>query len=152
MRSSGASSGPGGSSLLVARACFVEASFRLADCAAIAYVLRARAMRTGWSLHRTTLAYSALDADTPRAALARSLPAGDEPSFTPAQNKRWALVRAVARAALEGRVGNPAPGARHWGSRGLPNDVARAQRAIDAGRWRLVPAQTVNAFYADRGR
>jgi hypothetical protein len=147
-----ASAGPVGLSLQTARACFVEAGFSLPDCAAITWVIKRRAKRAGWTYERMLLAYSALDADTERAAFARQLPAGDEPTFSARENERWALLRAVARAALDGRIRSAARGATHWGSRTLSNDVRRAKRAIDAGRWRTIKSHTVNAFYAERGR
>jgi hypothetical protein len=137
------------SSLLAARVAFLEGGFSLSDAAAITYVLKARARRSGWTFARTALAYSALDSDTPRAVFARQLPASDEPTFSARENERWALVRAVVRAALDGRVRNPAPGARHWGSRVLANDVRRAKRAVDAGRWRAIASATRNAFFAE---
>lgn len=141
-----------GAHLLAARACWLEGGWSLSDCAAIVYVLKARARRSGATLASMTLAYSALDADTPRAAFARQLPASDEPTFSARENERWAVVRAVARAALDGRVRNPAPGARHWGARNLPADVRRAERAVQSGRWRSIESDTRNAFFAVRGR
>jgi hypothetical protein len=140
-------------SLLAARVCFVEAETSLADCAAITYVLRARAHRSGWSFERMAWAYSALGADNDRARFARELPGGDIEEWSPQQNAEWAQVRRVALLALEGRVRNPAPHATHWGARNLSGDVRRAERAIEQGRWRRVPSATLNAFYVEvRGK
>jgi hypothetical protein len=91
--------------------------------------------------------YSALDADTPRAAVARQLPAGDEASFTARENERWSMLREVTAAALDGRVSSPCRGARHWGAPNLASDVARAERAVESGRWRRIQCGTSNRFY-----
>lgn len=136
---------------------WVEGGFRLADAAATVYVIKARARRAGWTFERMALAYSALDARNPRAAFARTLPPHDVaewgPHCTVARcNERWALLRAVARRALDGTEPNPTPGADHWGARRISNDVRRAKRAVDAGRWRTLKSETKNAFYATRAR
>jgi hypothetical protein len=136
-----------GASLLAARACWLEGGFSLADCAAVVHVIKRRARRAGWPFERMLVAYSAIDADNPRAAFARQLPAGAEPSWSPRENERWSMVREIAAAALDGRVSSPCRGARDWGAPNLANDVGRAQRAIDAGKWRRIQCGTRNRFY-----
>jgi hypothetical protein len=98
--------------------------------------------------------YSSIRSDQPRARFARSLPDGDEPTWSSAQNRRWAELRKHVADALAGRVSNPCPRATHWGARDLPIDRARAMDALTAGRWRLVHCKvhTANAFYTERKR
>ena len=137
--------------LQLARACWLEAGWSLSDCAAITYVLRARAERARWPLLRMVNAYSALDGSSPRAELARSLPDGAATAFSSRENERWTAVRLVAREALAGRMSNPCPRARHWGGATLAPDAARAARALSAGRWRAARCrqQTSNVFYVE---
>lgn len=136
---------------VLARVCWKEASFRLSDCAAIGYVLQARALRAGWTFERMARSYASLGADSERAARARALPDSDSPSFTQAENGRWALVRIVARETMQGRAANPCPKARHWGATNLVPDVLRAAGALRAGRWVRVSCRpaTANAFYRE---
>lgn len=135
--------------LETARACFMEAGWSATDCVAIAFVMRSRARRAGCDVVDMIYAYTALKADSKRAAFVRQLPDGDEPTWNAKTNRRWARLRAVAAEALAGKRRNPAPGSDNWGSRTLKPDMRNAERAIKAGRWRVVDAQTVNAFYAD---
>lgn len=129
----------------------MEAGFSLQDCAAIAYVLRARARVARCTVTDMALRYTALKAHNDRARFARELPAGDLEEWNRATNRLWRDVRRTARAALRGAVPNPTPGARHWGARNLPNDVKRATRAVEGGRWKTIEAETRNAFYAEGG-
>jgi hypothetical protein len=131
--------------------CWKEASFQLADCAAVAYVLQARALRAGWSLERMAWSYASLGADNPRAAMARALPDGDASFLTQAENGRWGQVRVVSREALAGAIANPCPGARHWGGLKLGPDARRAAAAVQGGRWRQVRCvrKTLNTFFAE---
>ena len=140
--------------VLLAQACWLEAGWSPADCAAIAYVIRARAARRGSTFTEMLVAYSAIDADSPRATFARQLPDGDEPTWNARTNARWRQLRRHAAAVLAGNVRNPCVGARDWGARNLPNDVRRAVKAIEAGRWRVVTCteQTANAFYRRAAR
>lgn len=130
----------------------MEAGFSLPDCAAIAYVLRARARTAGCTVAEMAMRYTALKAQNDRARFARELPRGDVEEWNRATNRLWADVRRTAALALRGRIANPTPGARHWGSRTLANDKRRAQRAIDGGRWETIEAETRNAFYAEARR
>lgn len=131
--------------LIITQACYLEAAWHPVDCAAIAHVLVKRADGTPEGVARMAFAYS-LNKPTPRAARARLLPQGLHPRELP----RFAALVAIATAVLEGKLPNPCPRARHWGSRVLPNDVARAERAIRARRWTAVVCKrgTANAFYA----
>ena len=144
----------GVSSLLAARVCFVEAETSLSDCAAITYVLRARARRSGWTFERMAHAYSALDADNDRARFARELPAGDVEEWSAATNAKWAAVRRIAARALAGHAANPCVGARHWGGPSLEPDSRRAAKAVGEGRWRRVQCNrpVLNAFFAEISR
>lgn len=137
--------------LVAARACWIEASFSESDCAAIVYALSKRAQRRGWAFTRMALVYSALKARNGRAARARALPAGDEPSFSESENRGWARVRKTAAAALERKVPNPCPGATHWNARLLPREAQRAVSAVEAGTWRAVRCvePTANDFYVE---
>lgn len=137
--------------LVAARACWIEASFNESDCAAIVYALAKRAQRRGWAFARMALAYSALKARNDRAARARALPAGDEPSFSASENRAWSRVRETAAAALERRTPNPCPGATHWNARLLPREAQRAVSAVEAGTWRAVRCvvPTANDFYTE---
>lgn len=140
----------GGSvSLLLARACWLEASFSFADCAAIEHVLERRAERAGVSLVEMVHRYTALRASNARARLARQLPDGDEPSFTVRENARWAELRAAVAA---GQV-DTCPGAQHWGGMRIAVDRARAHAAVRAGRWEVAKCivSTSNTFFREIG-
>jgi hypothetical protein len=145
-------SGAGGDALIAARMAWIEGGWSLADAAAVVHVIKRRAHRSGWTFSAMALRYSQLDGDSDRAAFARRLPWGDEPSWPRAWNERWSLVRAVARGALDGTIESPCgKRAVHWGARNLAPDVARATRAIEAGRWRRVRCATrvANAYFAE---
>jgi hypothetical protein len=139
-----------GGAVLAAQVCWVEAGWRLADCAAITRVLVRRAERAGWSVERMARAYSAIERDHARAAFARQLPAG----LTARELERWSLLRAVAEGALDGRISSPCRGALHWGGPKLAPDVRRAGRAVREGRWKRVrcSVEVANAFYAETGK
>lgn len=132
--------------LLVGRACWLEATWRHDDCASIAYVLKRRAARVGWSIERMTVKYSALDSGTERARKALRLPIG----FDAGEMAQWHALVAMAAGALAGTVADPTPRAMHWGARNLPEDTDRAAKAVREGRWRLIRSATANAFYAER--
>lgn len=138
-----------GAVAVLARVCWKEASFSLSDCAAIGYVLQARARRARWPFERMAWAYASLDADHPRARRARELPDSDAPDFSSYENRRWARVRQVAQATLAGELPNPCPRALHWGGLALAADLRRATTAQLLGKWRLVRCKpsTANAFY-----
>ncbi len=141
----------GASALLLARACWVEAGFSLADCAAINSVLKARAERSGWTYERMLWAYTALRRKNPRATFARKLPDGDEPTWNEADNARWSELRALAVDALAGNVPSPCGRAVHWGGLDIPSDAERAHGAVSAGRWRRVRCngRLLNAYFAE---
>jgi len=130
----------------------VEATFRSDDCAGIAYVLAERARMAGWSYERMLWAYSALDGETQHAAEGRSLVCGavSDDRFGARWNQQWAELQRVAAQALLGALPNPAPGAHHYGSPQLANDVQRGERAVRDGRWSVVRTSTANIFYRVR--
>jgi hypothetical protein len=130
----------------LARACWVEASFSLPDCGAIRGAIARRAARAGWTFARMLHAYSALDAKSERAAFARQLPDGDEPSWEGVDNARWEELRTLAD-----RVEDPCAPAVHWGGLTLPTDHERALRAVRAGKWERVrcSAPTRNSFFRE---
>jgi hypothetical protein len=140
--------------MLLAQVCWLESSFAFDDCTGIVHVLQRRARRSKMSLPEMVFRYSSIRGDQPRARFARSLPDGDEPSWTDALNRRWAKLRQHVADTLGGRVPDPCPHATHWGARNLPADRGRAIDALTAGRWRLVHCrvQTANAFYTERAR
>ena len=129
--------------IVLAQACYLESDYRVDECAAIAHVLVRRAH--GGDVAKMAHAYS-LDKHTPRARRARHLPRGLPARELP----RWLELVATAQGVLDGTVANPCPRAMHWGSRTLPTDVARAERALGQGRWRVVRCTRgmANAFYA----
>lgn len=139
-------------SLQLARACWLEATWSLSDCAAIHGVIKRRAERAGWTYERMLLAYSALDAQTDRAAVARALPDGDVPGWTAKDNGRWSNLRDVARGAIDGDVPTPCQGATQWGGSRLPRDHERIVRNVQAGRWRVLRCSrpTANTFLEER--
>jgi hypothetical protein len=139
---------------LLAQVCWLESSFAFDDCAGIVHVLERRARRSNMAVDEMVYRYSSIRSAEPRARFARSLPAGDEPSWPSSLNRRWAELRAHVAETIAGRVPDPCPHATHWGARNLPHDRARALQALQAGRWRVVRcrAPTANAFYAERAR
>jgi len=150
--------------LLSARVCYLEASFRRDDCAALLNVARKRAgvrerfssssswaRQNGSKFDRLLNRYSALAAPTARARFIRAFPWGDVLTQPNAFNARWAELRSFVSRVLSGAQRDPCPHATQWGARyGL--DKERADRAITAGLW--LPARcaksTANAFYAER--
>lgn len=144
--------------LLAAQACWLESSFSVHSCTAEMWVWFKNAKikpplmsgveddeRFYWAIADYE---HALWARSKRAAFARRLPWGDSPELSAKENGRWAELRARVLRVLGGAVADPYPRARHFGSRTHPVDRARAQRAIDAGRWRLLKTDTRQAFYA----
>ena len=143
--------------LLLAHACFLEASFAAPDCAAIVYVAAKRAGCDSPGdcpgLERSLRRYElALTVDSPRARFIRALPWGDSPAWSRADNRRWAELRALVTRLLDGTEPDPCPTARQFGSRTLRRDRERAARAIAAGRWAyaVCSRRTLNAFYRER--
>jgi hypothetical protein len=136
---------------VLGRTCWMEAGFSLNDCAAIVWVLKRQARRVGDTAADRARQYSAIKANNERAAFARQLPAGDEPTWNAATNNRWRELRKVARQALAGRIADPCDGATDWGSPILKSDVERAMIAIEAGRWRFAVCtqKTFNVFYSE---
>ena len=132
-------------SIVLAQACWLEATWQSTDCAAIAYVILRRADDARMTPAAMAHAYS-LDKKTPRAAKARALPEG----LHARELERFAVLVDITEGVLEGRIANPCPRAFHWGSRVLSTDVACAEHAISQGRWRVVRCKkaTANAFYA----
>jgi hypothetical protein len=109
-------------------------------------VLKRRSARAGTSIAEMAIAYSAVDADTPRAVRARAMPG----NLTARELPRWRALVATVEGVLSGRV--RACSATHWGSPhpSLP-DHERAARAVREGRWRVVNCgRTANRFYAER--
>ena len=136
--------------LHLARLCFRESGWSAPDCAAIHRVLVRRAARVGVSWQEMADRYGARAAGSARAVAIASYPDGDVPGWGPRSNARWAELREHARRVVAGEVtAGCAPD--HWGARSpqLP-DLARAMRAIEAGRWRVVDCgRTGNAFYSE---
>jgi hypothetical protein len=125
--------------LQIAQTCFVEAGFRHADCTAIVFVVLRRAARARSTFTEMLWAYSALDADTARAAEVRAYPWGNVPGKLDGWNRHWAKLRAHVTRIAAGEVRDPCPGASHWGGR------------MDRPRGRMVPvrcsSRTENRFY-----
>lgn len=92
------------------------------------------------------LRYSALDANTPRAAEVRAYPWGNHPGKSESWNRRWQRLRDHATRIVAGEVADPC-GADHFGARDIPVDVERAERAIRAGKWARIRCGTKNAMY-----
>lgn len=137
-----------------ARVCYLESTFRLDDCRAILHVARKRAARSGQQWLDALRAYSVLErSQTPRAREVRALPWGDVEDKGTRWNEQWAQLRDLVVSFAAGSVPDPTPGATQWGSRILPADVARADRAVREGRW--IPARVArgvklrNAFYVE---
>ncbi len=133
----------------VAQACWLEATWRHDDCAAITRALERRAVRARLHIAQMAWRYS-LNKPTTRAAYAQRLPAG----LSAREIERWDALVGVVEEALARTIPDPCPHATHWGSPSaqLP-DVDRAERALREGRWRLVKCRTktANAFYAENG-
>lgn len=85
--------------------------------------------------------HGALRASNPHARLARTLTWADSPAFSPRESERWAALRQHVLELLAGTIADPRRGrAAHFGSRTLAVDVERANRAVESGRWRRLPA------------
>lgn len=116
----------------LARVAVLEAGLAEREHAAIWHVLRRRADRAGWPIERMARAYSSPVRRGHWPAWAAALP-----------GHVWSRVVTNARAFLGGGVGDPCPGAWHWGDR--RGDLARALRA----GWRRVDCgPTKNLFWA----
>lgn len=140
--------------LVLAQASFLETRFSLADGRALVGVMRAQARRMGGvSLAAAAYSYTAIGRGfgVERNDFARTLPDGDVPSWSAKTNAKWRRLRAAVRAVVEGRAGSPCRGAVHLGSLTLAPDVARAKRAIEAGRWRRVQcaSDVVHGYFAE---
>lgn len=139
--------------LMAARACYVEATWSEADCAALLWVVRKRAERSGRTFVDTLLAYSALKSDSRRVREVRSWTADDVPGQSASWNRRWAKLRTLAADVLAGRVQDPCSARTvHWGGMSLRGDHERAQRALRAGKWVLARCsqRTSNTFFEER--
>jgi hypothetical protein len=127
-----------------ARACYLEASFREADCIALLYVARKRAERVSRPWFAVLRDYSAIDADNPRAREVREYPWGDIPGKPAAFNARWERLRQLVVEVASGQRQDPCPRAEHWGGK------------MDKPQGRMVPARcavsTANTFYTLRPR
>ena len=135
----------------VARVCYLEASFREADCITIFHVARKRAAaERGIGLETVTVVevvamlvnYSAINARNPRAEEVREYANEDVASKGRKWNTRWARLRTLSFELCEGRHPDPCPAARHWGG------------TMDPPRGGMIPARcaaaTANTFYAVR--
>lgn len=121
-----------GSALRLAQACWLEASFSLADCRAIKGVISRRAKRAGVDFDTMLARYTALDASATRSGFARGLPDGDEPTWTRKQNLRWQELREAAASDLPDSCdGKPL----HWYGSAIPVDRQRAERMVSSGVW-----------------
>lgn len=130
--------------LWAARACYVEASFREADCAALLWVTRKRAARAARPWLQMIRQYSAVDADTPHAVESRGFSWGEVPNKSVPWNRNWAKLRDLVVAVASGERRDPCPRAWHWGG------------TMDHPRGRMVRARcaatTANTFYALKRR
>jgi hypothetical protein len=137
--------------LQVARICYLEATFREADCIMIWHVARKRAAAdSSMQLEQVTTAqvvamlsdYSAIRARNPRAEEVRGYLDATVASKGKRWNAQWATLRTLARELCDGRHPDPCPAARHWGG------------TMDPPRGGMVPARcaaaTANTFYAVR--
>lgn len=121
--------------LLLARACFAEASYSYADCAAIHGVVTRRAERAGVTYSAMLHAYTSVDR-------VKRIPVG----------AAWERLQEHAAHVFAGDVVDPCPHAMNWGGMGLATDHARAMRAIAEKRWRVAKCstRTVNTFFSER--
>ena len=135
-----------GSSQLIwaARTCYLEASFRESDCVALLFVAQKRASRVNRPWLDVLRAYSAINANNPRAKEVREYPWGDIPGKPDPFNARWLRLRELVSEVADGRHTDPCPRAEHWGG------------SMDHARGRMVPARcaasTANIFYAVKKR
>lgn len=136
--------------LLVAQVCFLEATWRRTDCAAIVGVARVRAARQGIEWTAALRSHSALDGPSPRSRLVRSytLDQGSQPSA------RWLEHVAFAGNVAAGRVPTPCPGASLWGSPYLQADIMRIQRCMSRGTCAIARCSepTANMFLREVSR
>jgi hypothetical protein len=127
-----------------ARTCYLEASFREADCIALLYVARKRAERVSRPWFDVLREYSAIDANNPRAREVRDYPWGDIPGKPARFNARWEKLRNLVVEVASGQRVDPCPRAEHWGGK------------MDKPQGRMVPARcavsTANTFYTLRPR
>lgn len=140
--------------LVLAQASYLETRFSVSDGRALVGVMRSRARRMGTtSLAAAAYSYTAVGRGfgVARNDAARAMPDGDVPGWSAKQNARWARLRAAVRATVEGRERSPCRGAQHLGSRTLRIDRERAERAINAGRWRRVQCTVpvTHAYFAE---
>jgi len=133
-----------------ARACFVEGGWSATECDAVLGVIRRRATVFSQPFALVLWSYSAIKGDSPRARLARSLPASDDLRFSQRENLAWAELRAAAVDFLAGLRSSPCPTAMHYGAPNLDGDVMRAARAVLEGRWQIARCRvaTRNIYYA----
>ena len=123
-----------------ARACYLEATFREADCIALLWVARKRAERSQREWIELLSDYSAIHANNPRAKEIRDYPWGDVAGKTRTWNRQWQRLRQLVVEVASGQHRDPCPRAQHWGG------------SMDNPHGRMVPARcsaiTVNTFYA----
>ena len=125
-----------------ARACYIEATFREADCVALLWVAKKRAERSEREWLELLSAYSAVHANNPRAKEVRAFPWGDVTGKSSVWNRQWKRLRELVVEVASGQHRDPCPRAQHWGG------------SMDSPHGRMVPARcsavTVNTFYAVR--
>jgi hypothetical protein len=140
--------------LPLARVCWLESGWSASDCAAIHYVITRRARNADVEYGVMLARYSAITSSTDRAALARHLPDADEPTWSAADNRRWATLRQLAADLTVGSVADPCVPATHWGGGRVAADRERLARAVRSGRWRIVRCEqpTRNTFAVEVGR
>jgi hypothetical protein len=125
-----------------ARVCYLEATWREADCIALLFVAQKRAERVDRPWLDVLNDYSALHAKNDRAREVRSFPWGDIPGKPAAFNRRWERLRALVVEVASGQHKDPCPRAEHWGGK------------MDQPRGNMIKARcaasTANTFYAVR--
>ena len=125
-----------------ARACYIEATFREADCVAVLWVARKRAERSDRGWLELLSDYSAVRANTPRAKEVRGYPWGDVAGKSAVWNRQWQRLRELVVEFASGQHADPCPRAQHGGG------------SMDSPHGRMVPARcslaTANIFYAVR--
>lgn len=104
--------------------------------------MQRRADKAGWTFERMLVKYTAVDAESERAAAARRYPDADVAGMGDRWNARWRRLREHAAAVLRGEVEDPCPGSSHFNARNLPAEAARARRKREAGEWALVHCRT----------
>ena len=138
-----------GDVLTVAQVCFLEATYRRPDCAAMAGtngVARVLAKRRGTHWVDELRAYSALDKGSPRANRVKLATLTVGPDGVSA---KWSAHVEYVREVVAGNVPSPCRGADGWGSPYINADIIRAQRALASRRWAIARCAepTANLFF-----